>query len=156
MRRLLIAVPSLYVVLGFLLMLGGCGAERPTPKATTSQIGCYTDQFPDIPLPRFGYQLDAAHDQLAMAVAGGAVRRFDINMIQRDNAALQPAAELLAWYRRDLAETGWTLFEEGDDFQLWNKNNERLRLETGRRSGRTTLSFRLRPVLESSTLREHS
>lgn len=137
--------PILCMVCGILL-LAGCAEERQPPqKPGAPQVGFRPDQFPDIPLPRTGFMPDPAHDQLAIAVAGGMVRRFDVSLIQRDNAASQPSTELLTWYRRDLELAGWTLAEDGDGIQRWRKGTETLALETGRSGGRTTIRLRLRP-----------
>lgn len=131
------------------LLLLGCGEERentPLQKPGAVQVGFRPDQFPDIPLPRAGYMTDPAYDQLAMAVAGGAVRRFEVALIQRENAQPQSGAELLAWYQRDLGAAGWTLAEDGAETQVWHKGSEHLRLETGRSGSRTTIRLRLRPA----------
>jgi hypothetical protein len=129
-----------------LVALVGCGDDRSPPKAGARMVGFHPDHLPDIPLPRAGYQFDPAYDQLAMVTAGGLVRRFEVSMIQRANAAEQTQAELLAWYKGDLTATGWTLAEGGDEKQLWRKGSEELRLETGRSGGRTTIRLRLRPT----------
>ncbi len=137
--------PILCAGLGILL-LAGCAEERQPPqKPGAPQVGFRPDQFPDIPLPRSGFMPDPTRDQLALAVAGGMVRRFDVSLIQREHAASQPSAELLSWYRRDLELAGWTLAEDGDGIQRWRKGTETLSLETGRSGGRTTIRLRLRP-----------
>lgn len=133
-------------VMAGLLIFTGCGDERANGKTSNTMAGFHPEQFPDIPLPRSGYQLDPAFDQLALTTGGGLVRRFEVAMIQRENAPKQTPADLLGWYRRDLAATGWNLIESDETSQFWRKDQDELRFETGRSSGRTTIRLRLRPA----------
>jgi hypothetical protein len=130
-----------------MLALGGCGEERPDQVTRLAPVaGFRPDLFPDIPMPRAGYQFDVGIDQLAVVMAGGAVRRYDVAYIRRENATEQSGSALLAEYHRDLEQVGWTLTHEDDGSQAWRKGSEELRLETGRSDGRTTLQIHLRPV----------
>lgn len=103
------------------------------------------EQFSDIPLPR-GYVFSPDVDQLAVALAGGTVRRFDVSLQQRENAEFQAPNQLLLEMERDLTSLGWVAEKGRSDGLSWEKGKERLVLETGRTGGRTTIRLRLRPA----------
>jgi len=91
-----------------MVMFTGCG--QPTRAASNSAVprAYHPERFPDIPLPP-GYMLAPGHDQLAVAMAGGVVRRFDVWMIAKPKqAGILRAGELLAWYDERLPGLGWT------------------------------------------------
>ena len=127
-----------------LLAFAGCSDEpRTTAPAATS--GAFTpEHFADIPLPR-GYVLSSERDQLAVALAAGTVRRFDVWMEQRENAEPQAPSALLGEMERDLVAKGWAPVPEHAKLE-WVKEQERLVLETGRTGGRTSIRIRLRPA----------
>jgi hypothetical protein len=83
---------------------------------------------------------------LAVNLAGGTVRRFDVSMEQRENADPQPIDGLLGEMQRDLSALGWLVAPNRKDLLEWWKGQERLVLETGRTGGRTTIRLRLRPA----------
>ncbi len=128
------------------VFLVGCFGDEPRtvqPKATPSVF--VPEQFTDISLPK-GYMFSPEEDQLAVSLADGAVRRFEILLEQRPNAQPQSPADLLLQMERDLEQRGWEKVTNSGLNQEWRKNQERLLLETGRSSGRTTIRLRLRPV----------
>jgi hypothetical protein len=128
-----------------LLVLAGCFGDEPRTIAQPPAATAFApEQFNDIPLPR-GYMFSPGRDQLAVSLAGGTVRRFEVVMEQRENAAPQPPADLLHEMGRDLRSHGWQAEQGPAGNQHWRKGQERLLLETGRSGGRTTIRIRLRP-----------
>lgn len=101
-RPLGAALLALAVLVG-----GGCGSSASGPIARTPRA-YHPERFPDIPLPP-GFMLAPGHDQLAVAMAGGVVRRFDVWMVAKPR---QPdplrGAALLGWYDERLPGLGWT------------------------------------------------
>ncbi len=129
-----------------LLVMPACSdserAAAPPPAAASSFS---PEQFPDIPIPR-GYVFSPDQDQLAVSLAGGTVRRFEVTLEQRQTAEPQPADSLLREMQRELTALGWLLAPNREDLLEWWKGQERLVLETGRTGGRTTIRLRLRPA----------
>lgn len=137
--------PSALAVVALLLILVGCGDEGRTTAPPPGPTAVVPEQFSDIPLPR-GYVFSPEVDQLAVALAGGTVRRFDVTLQQRENAEPQVASKLLLEMERDLTALGWVAEKGKSDGLTWVKGTERLVLETGRTGGRTTIRLRLRPA----------
>jgi hypothetical protein len=131
--------------LAALALLTGCGDDQRASAPPPGASAFSPDQFPDIPIPR-GYVFSPGQDQLAVTLAGGAVRRFDVVLEQRANAEPQPATNLLAEMQRDLTALGWVQAAGRSDLLEWTKGQERLVLETGRTGGRTSIRLRLRPA----------
>lgn len=136
-----------WMVAGAALVVLGSGCEDDT--RTTAPLppqGAFSpEQFSDIPLPR-GYVFSPGQDQLAVTLAGGAVRRFEVRMEQRETAEPQSSASLLSEMERDLTTRGWTPDPMSGEKLEWQKGKERLVLETGRTGGRSTIRLRLRPA----------
>ena len=139
--------PSCAFFVGFftLFLLVSCNDEPRTPVSATAPAAFTSEQFSDIPLPR-GYVFSPGQDQLAVTVAGGTVRRFEVAMEQRESAKSQSPAELLCEMERDLTIHGWVPDTDRSDKLQWHKGQERLVLETGRTDGHTTIRLRLRPA----------
>jgi hypothetical protein len=127
------------------VLLAGCGDPEPRP-VSQRPFGFQPERFPDIALPRSGYMYSPGEEQLAVAFAGGTVRRFEVAMERREGLADQTPAELLAQLSRDLEQRGWALTVPGEQRQHWRKGGEELVLETGRADSRTTIRYRLRPA----------
>jgi hypothetical protein len=127
------------------VLWSGCEDDARTTAPTPPQGAFYPEQFSDIPLPR-GYVFSPGQDQLAVTIAGGAVRRFEVSMEQRETAEPQSAASLLSEMERDLTARGWIPAPMSSDKLDWQKDKERLVLETGRTGGRSTIRLRLRPA----------
>lgn len=135
-----------------LFFLPGCGdEERPKPKPVVP-VSFHPEQFPDIPVP-VGYGFALGQDQLAITLAGGLVRRFEVTLERRDNAPPQNPAEALTEVKRLLPTTGWQLIAADDSTQRWSKSAELLVVETGRAASRTTIQFRLRPLVAQASAR---
>jgi hypothetical protein len=132
-----------FLVVIALLVVGCDETKRSAPPPQTA--GAFSpEQFADIPIPR-GYVFSPGHDQLAVTLAGGSVRRFDVVLEQRETAEPQPVAALLGEMERDLTAQGWVQAADHRDLLEWTKGQERLVLETGRTGGRTSIRLRLRP-----------
>lgn len=138
------AVHRLLAALVVLGLLCGCGEDERTAPPPPSAGAFSPDQFGDIPIPR-GYVFSPTKDQLAVSLAGGTVRRFDVFLEQRENAEPQASASLLSEMQRDLSSHGWIPDATGATPLEWTKGKERLVLETGRTGGRTSIRIRLRP-----------
>jgi len=139
---------ALVLVLGSALhLMTGCG-ESPArdPIKPPPPAAFLPEQFPDIPLPPNSYMLSPDADQLAISLAGGSVRRFDVQLERRPTVSPQSAKVLLAFVKRDLEEREWHLVSSDDTSQHWHKGNEDLLVETGRMDSRTTIRYRLRPA----------
>ena len=90
------------------ILLAGCGGDDRPGQVSPTPRAYRPEHFPDIPLPP-GYLLAPGHDQLAVAMAGGVVRRFDVWMVSKPKQAdIMRPAELLAWYDERLPGLGWT------------------------------------------------
>lgn len=127
------------------VLVTGCTDDTRTTAPAPPPGAFSPEQFSDIPLPR-GYVFSPGQDQLAVTLAGGAVRRFEVTMEQRENAEPQTSASLLGEMERDLTTRGWTPAPMSSDKLEWQKDQERLVLETGRTGGRSTIRLRLRPA----------
>jgi hypothetical protein len=135
---------SLAPILVIAALLAGCGETKP-PEAPTRYrpAAFHPEQFPDIPLfPVAGYEFEPGEDQLAVAFAGGTVRRFEVAMIQRAGGRDDPPEAVLARYDGELAPLGWVRTGVGH----WTKGTEGLVIEAGRSGGLTTVRFHLRPL----------
>lgn len=132
--------------LALALLLAGCWDDPPreAPRAP-HPVAFFPEKFPDIPLPG-GYMMSPSADQLAVALAGDTVRRFEVSLERRPSAPPQSAGELLAQVKRDLGDRGWQLQSEDAAAQRWRKGGEELVVETGRTGSRTTIRYRLRPA----------
>jgi hypothetical protein len=133
-----------------LLLLTGCNDPPVRDQTRPSRPAAFLpEQFPDIPLPP-GYMLSPDSDQLAVSLAGGSVRRFEVSLERRPNSTAQTATALLAFVKRDLGDHGWQLTDANEASQHWHKGNEDLLVETGRTDSRTTIRYRLRPAATST------
>jgi hypothetical protein len=128
------------------LLLAGCNDPPPRePPHPARPAAFLPEQFPDIPLPP-GYMLTPDADQLAIAIAGGTVRRFEVALERRPNISNQTVEVLLSFVKRDLEDRGWQLIRSDPTSQRWHKGMEDLLVETGRTDSRTTIRYRLRPA----------
>ncbi|MBA2479141.1 MAG: hypothetical protein H0V44_00650 [Planctomycetes bacterium] len=127
-----------------LIIAAGCAESRPSPQAQLYHPPAYhPEHFPDIPLfPLGGYVLTPGADQLAVSLAGGSVRRFEVSMQQRDGAKEDPPAAVLARYDSELTQLGWTSVGPS----RWRKQGEDLIIEAGRSGGLTSIRFHLQPA----------
>jgi len=134
-------------------LLGGCSeAERAAPLARPD--GFHPERFPDIPLPA-GFAPDGSHDQLAMVIAGGQIRRFDVALIAKNPDA--DVGRALTRWRETLPGLGWELVAGDSDSQRWLRRNatrvgEQLVINTGSTGGKATVHVQIQP-LASGTAR---
>jgi len=136
----------LAVALAITLSLTACGAAKRDPLSAGRPVqGYHPERFPDIPLPP-GYALDPERDQLAVVIAEGLVRRYEVFLVQRSDAQSRAGTDLLAWYDRVLSDTGWTPFAADDRSRTFRKQRSASVGEqlTVRAYGRMA-SFHLRP-----------
>ena len=134
-----------------LLLLGGCGGEdtRTDPRTLTRRPAAYDPAaFPDLPLEILrGYRLDAEHEPLAVAYAGGALRRFNVVFISGEATDERPR-EVLDRLAGGLADRGWTRVpapEDGPD--RWRKADEQLALDAETDDGRLLVTWNLTKAL---------
>ena len=137
-------LPLLPLGVAALLGLSGCHRDDPPPPRAHYRPPAYhPEDFPDIPLAgMIGYELDPDSTPLALSLAGGEVRRFEVAMIRRPESKDQSPEAILSIYEVELAPAGWILDSPGH----WHKGNERLLIEAGRQRGLTTVRFHLRPA----------
>lgn len=141
---------ALASVLTTTLLLTGCNDPPVRDPGHPSRPATFLpEQFPDIPLPP-GYMLSPDSDQLAVSLAGGSVRRFEVSLERRPNTSPQTPAALLGYVKRDLMDHDWTLTGSDEASQHWHKGNEDLLVETGRTDSRTTIRYRMRPAVTST------
>ena len=126
-----------------LLIMVGCARSHQSPQTQLYHPPAYhPEQFPDIPMfPLGGYVLTPEEDQLAIAFAGGTVRRFEVSMRQRDGAKDDPPSAVLERYDSEMPPLGWTRLAPGH----WRKGTEELVIEAGRSGGLTSIRFHLLP-----------
>jgi hypothetical protein len=127
-----------------MVFVAACAQSRPSPQTQLYHPPAYhPEHFPDIPLfPVAGYVLPPGEDQLAIAFAGGSVRRFEVTMAQKVGAKPDPPEAVLARYATELPPLGWTPAGEG----RWRKGGEELVIEAGRSGGLTSIRFHLQPA----------
>lgn len=139
-----------HVLLGAALaaaLLAGCGEDRPT--APERQPRAYhPERFPDIPLPP-GFAIDPERDQLAVVMAGGLVRRFDVRVLEKPGPRQRPEA-VLAWYDDRLPALGWTPEQRTGGRRTWTRTHpegvaERLEI-AAEGALATAVELRLRPA----------
>lgn len=141
--------PFLIVVLaaGVLAVPTGCGKAKRDPMANGRPVqGYHPERFPDIPLPP-GYALDADKNQLAVAIADGLVRRYEVFLTQRRDAKSRTGGDLLAWYDQVLISTGWTPVAADERTRTFTKQrSEHVKEQLLVRASGRTVSFHLRPA----------
>lgn len=154
------AVMTLAPILVACVMVG-CESSREgggTPvdgSVATRRPGAYhPEQFPDIPFERLvGYRLTSEDQQIAIATAGGSLRRLSVIFISK--AGDEPRAPVAESDRiaGGLAGFGWSLRavdpghentadDHRDDFI---KGDERLTVRTRADGNATTIAFHLEP-----------
>lgn len=131
--------------------LGGCTPQRSSahPAERYHPAAFHPEDFPDIPLlPLTGYEFDPNAEQLAVSLAGGTVRRFEVTMVRRPNATPDLPEAVLNRFAQDLRPWGWVREEPG----RWHKGQERLFIQAGRSERITTVRIHLRPDSEDTSL----
>lgn len=148
----LAAVAAMFFVLG----LASCGSDsEPRQGVHGSARGYHPEQFPDIPLPP-GFVLEPDRDQLAVAVGGGLLRRFDVGMVQKSNAKSQSPSEILTWYEQSLPNLGWIPDAGSGQQRTFHRYHspevgEILRLSADISGTSTRLRLRLEPAPQATT-----
>jgi hypothetical protein len=135
-------------MLASLTLTAGC--TQPDTRASQSRShyhppACNTEDFPDIPvlLVLSGYEFDPDQDQLAISLAGGTVRRFEISLVRRAREQQDdPPSAVLQRLDTELSGLGWIAETAG----TWHEAGERLIIEAGRSGRLTTVRFHLRPA----------
>ncbi len=142
------------------LAIAGCESSR---EGSSSDAGVtaahrppayHPDQFPDLPFDRLvGYRLTAEDEQIALAIAGGALRRLSVTFITKPG---DDARDPIAEFDRlcgGLASFGWRA-TAGDE--AWKdssshrqgrfaKGDETLVVHASAEGDATTIAFRLEP-----------
>ena len=141
---------GLLASLAVALLLIGCGGDGQRAQTAATPRAYHPEHFPDIPLPP-GYQLTPGHDQLAVAMAGGVVRRFDVCMVAKANQpeVMRPAA-LLGWYAERLPALGWTAVQADAGEQRYRRSwpegvGEELTITAAGSLAGPTVEFHLAP-----------
>jgi hypothetical protein len=145
------SVPRLLLAALLTVAIAGCD-DRPDSKPVIRPSGYHPEQFSDIPLPP-GFVLRSDHDQLALVLAGGAIRRFSVAMIEGERLAKTDvsSSDVLGEYTRRLPNLGWkSLPSSSRDQQRWfkpqagnAKRGEILTITLGSSGMKTTATFML-------------
>ena len=107
------------------------------------------DQFPDIPFERLvGYRLTTDDPQVAIAIAGGSLRRLSVVYITRQGDEPKPAQEEIDRITGGLTPYGWhqVSADPGRHESRFTKGRELLVVRASTESSATTIEFRLEPV----------
>jgi len=137
------------VVLVGVCFLVGCGDDRSSDLGAPRPAAFQTEQFPDVPLWLMsGYQLDPdAGVPLAIAVAGGAVRRLDVSYASRPDAEGESSQQVLDRFAGALPELGWVAGKRTGDQsereQRWTRADECLVVAAGKDGRRTNVRLLL-------------
>lgn len=147
------------VVAAVLLMTGCDDRDEAQPSRGDVRIpGFEPYRFPDIRLP-LGWRPLPGHDQLALSLAGGAIRSFDVTLAPPTGKEDQQPADAIRVASALLAETGWERqgdLPQKDDAkvdakkpsltdtrQRHRKGGELLDLACGYQDGELRLEYRL-------------
>jgi hypothetical protein len=134
-----------------LALLVGCGGTRLPDPAAAKPAAFQLEGFGDLPLWLLsGYQIDPeAGPPLAVAVAGGAVRRLSVGYITRDEVDGESTLQVLDRFAGALPDQGWSAGARtgGPDarVQRWMRNDEALVVGAGKDGRRTTVFLLLGP-----------
>lgn len=155
-RALLTLAPILaaFVMVGCESTREGDGTPVDSSVATRRPAAYHPEQFPDIPFERLvGYRLTSEDQQIAIATAGGSLRRLSVIFISK--AGDEPRAPVAESDRiaGGLAGLGWSLravdpghentaLDHRDDFI---KGDEMLTVRTRADGNATSIAFHLEP-----------
>lgn len=137
------------VILVGIGLLVGCGDDRTQELGAPRPAAFQTEHFPDVPLWLMsGYQLDPdAGVPLAIAVAGGAVRRLDVSYTTRADVEGESTQQVLDRFAGALPEVGWVTGKRTGDQserqQLWTREQECLVVAAGKDGRRTNVRLLL-------------
>ncbi len=149
-RRL--SAAGLAVVAGLALVVVSCKTDARDSASddgtvVRKPVAYHPESFPDIPFERLvGYRLTADDRQLAVAVAGGALRRLSLVFITRPGDEPKEPKDELDRIAGGLGGLGWrqvasTVVNEN----RWIKGDETLVVAASLDDGATTISFHLIP-----------
>lgn len=150
-RRL--SAVGLAVVAGLALLAAvGCNTdarESASDDGTVIRkpVAYHPESFPDIPFERLvGYRLTADDRQLAVAVAGGSLRRLSLVFITRPGDEAHEPKEELDRIAGGLKGLGWRqVADETKGENRWTKGDETLVVAASLDNDATTISFHLIP-----------
>jgi hypothetical protein len=122
---------------------GESGSEGILNRAPAAY---HPEQFPDIPFERLvGYRLTAEDSQVAVAYAGGALRRLNLVFITKPGDDARPPQEERDRIIGGLNEHGWRLSaSEGDEIRF-TKGDELLVVSASTEGSATIIAVRLEP-----------
>jgi len=154
-------VPALVAFVLVTMILVACESSRegggsPVDSSVAARrpAAYHPDQFPDIPFERLvGYRLTAEEQQIAIATAGGALRRLSVIFITKAGDEPRPPVAESDRIAGGLAGLGWTLRaldptikNTADDHRdFFVKGDETLVVRTFADGNATTIAFRLEP-----------
>lgn len=138
---------GLLIALTLVVPLLGCGS-RPRVRAIPPAAFTTAD-FPNLPVP-IGFVPSPVHDQLAVSLADGAVRRYAAVYEAADPKTEMDEVAILAWYNDRLPPLGWQAESHTQRTQVWLRQRadgqrERLRLAAGRADRRPIIRLLLTP-----------
>jgi len=134
------------------LLLAGCetsdSSRDESDKTTLAKrpVAYRPDQFPDIPFERLvGYRLTAEDQQIAVAYAGGTLRRLSLVFITREGDEAKVPQEELDRIVGGLTGLGWNKVagEASKGEVRFAKGGEELTVIASPSGSATTIAFRL-------------
>lgn len=143
------------------LVIAGCESSREGGGSAGDGVTAarrppayHPDQFPDVPFERLvGYRLTVDNEQIAIAIAGGALRRLSVTFITKPgDDPREPVAEFdrvaggltgLGW--REVALDAETKNTTSDHQGRFTKGDEALVVRASAEGEATTIAFRLEP-----------
>ena len=134
------------------VLLTGCNTDardNPSDDGTVVRkpVAYHPESFPDIPFERLvGYRLTADDRQLAVAIAGGSLRRLSLVFITRPGDEAKPPLAELDRIAGGLNDLGWHKVATDDPLApRWTKGDETLAVTASLDSDATIISFQLIP-----------
>ncbi len=108
----------------------------------------HPEQFPDIPIERLvGYRLTSEDPQVAIAVAGGTLRRLSLVFMTKPGDDGKPPQEELDRLRGGLSPYGWhPMADAPRDEARFTKAGELLVIRASTAGNATIIEFRLEPT----------
>ena len=153
MSRLLLAVGAALFALAAVLLSscessaspGDLRASDGGSNLTKRPAAYRPDLFPDIPFERLiGYRLTAEDPQVAVAYAGGALRRLSLSFITRDGDEGKPPRVELDRIVGGLSTLGWRqLASDSKEIERFSKGDEILEVGASTAGSATIISLRL-------------
>ena len=136
------------------LGLTSCASDAPRSAggAVPRPAAFRSDLFPDVPfwVLGAGYRMDLEQPQLAVAYAGGTLRRLAATWKSKDDRVGEEPERVLDRCATALVEYGWLRGQrsevDGDQVERWTRPGETLEVRAGRSGDTTTVQLLIDPA----------